>query len=687
MTISLAQTSAQNNNFGGTNPSVTVTLGSPTTAGNCLVVAAVTTSVGTATTVSGVTLGGSADNFGSLYSEGNPATSNSVLTWWADPNCAGGQTSVVVSTAGGSGTGYIAASVFEVSGLASTLGALLDQSSGNDHTASNVTSFTSNATGTTANPNELWLGLVGSYNLHPTFTGPSSPWNNLAQQTTNAALSSLAGYQIVSSTGTATYSGTMTSADYVAAVITLNGAAPAPAGFAVTATQGGTGTDNGIALTVKVLTGAAAAAGQGGASGSSGTTTTPNGSITPRATGSYVYGAVANLAAATAFTPAAGNTFSQNVLYSGDGDTFGTFRVNATTTASIQVTAGASGPTEVSGLINWCAAEILANGTLAEDASSPAGVNTTTATTVSTAGFTPPAGSLLVAQVSCNYVGSGTLTMTVSGGGLTWTQIVGETVDLASVWVAQVPAAAAGQPAGGQPGPVRARIPAAQQRMAGAGPRGRVTSNPGGPVRNPVPGTPGPVFYPARWPARAKIPVPRLIPRGRVSSGKGAPVANPRQGPVFRQAVRPVRAPVPRTFSKGRVLFTPPYMPPPLTTNPLAIGLTLTAGGVNAWQYIGPVPLTYLQYMDPEGVLAVIPGEGFTELGPASGFPYSLPSPPPDGRWVIVGTGGVVYDFLRRDELDPPPDDLAWDPPPALAHLPMPFGLIAERIARKRRRT
>ena len=145
--------------------------------------------------------------------------------------------------------------------------------------------------------------------------------------------------------------------------------------------------------------------------------------------------------AATSFTAERRNTFSQNVVYTADGDTFGTFRYNGTTTASSAVTAGASAPTETSGLLFWAAAEILASGTLAEDASSPSAVSTTSATTLSTASFTPPAGSLIVAQVSSNYTGSGTLTMTVSGGTLTWVQLAGETLNLASVWVAQVPAA------------------------------------------------------------------------------------------------------------------------------------------------------------------------------------------------------------------------------------------------------
>ena len=127
----------------------------------------------------------------------------------------------------------------------------------------------------------------------------------------------------------------------------------------VTAAQGGTGTDNGIVLTVKVVTGALPAAVQDGATGNSSTLTVPQQAVTPAGTGSWIYGAVTNVAAATAFTANASTTFSQNVLYAGDGDTFGTFRSAGTTTASTPVTVGASAPTEATTNLIWAAAEIL----------------------------------------------------------------------------------------------------------------------------------------------------------------------------------------------------------------------------------------------------------------------------------------------------------------------------------------
>ena len=324
----------------------------------------------------------------------------------------------------------------------------------------------------------------------------------------------------------------------------------------VTATQGGTGTEGGIALQVKVLTGAAAI--QNGATGSDGTTLTAGQkSITPNATGSYIYGAVTNGASSTAFTANGSTTFFQNVPDVANGDCFGTFRATSTTTLATPVTVGASAPSgQAAGTFNWCAAEILASGTLAEDASSPAGVSSTSATTVSTASFVPPAGSLLVAMVSSGYAGSGTLTMTVSGGGLTWTQIASETTDLASVWIAQIQTPgghvslsfSSGRTSWNLGGPVNNPTagPAFLQAVTPArarsplAPRGRVASSQGAPVQNPLPpSNAGPPFYPARQAIRARIP--QAAPRGRVFSSPPAPVNNPTPGPVFRQKPAPVR--------------------------------------------------------------------------------------------------------------------------------------------------
>lgn len=208
MAITLKQ-SAQNSTNNGS--SVTVTLGSATTAGNCIVVAV---GIGANDTVTGITLGGSAGNFASLA--GTDGSTTTQAGWiWADPNCAGGQTSVIVTP---SGTARILASVFEFSGVATV--SPLDKSSSNAPGSS--MNWTSNSTATTAQAVEAWVGLV--ITGASTITGPASPWANLAQQSAGTKIvnAMMAGSQITSSTGAAVYSGTQTANDqYTAVVVTL----------------------------------------------------------------------------------------------------------------------------------------------------------------------------------------------------------------------------------------------------------------------------------------------------------------------------------------------------------------------------------------------------------------------------------------------------------------------------------
>ena len=228
MTITVVQ-SAQNlgNDSSTGNPTVTVTLGSPTTAGNCLLVAVLTTGTGNNPAVSGITLGSSGDTFTSLISNGS-GTSDVIAAIFADPGCSGGQTTVTVTTSGGSGTGYMNVSVLEVSGLVTSAGSLLDKSSG--ATGSGSTSWSSGTTATTTQAAEFWIGCGGTY-YTATITGPSSPWTNLATQD-GPQLHTVAGYQVTSATGTATYSGTFSvSENSGAVVVTLKGASgSAPSG-------------------------------------------------------------------------------------------------------------------------------------------------------------------------------------------------------------------------------------------------------------------------------------------------------------------------------------------------------------------------------------------------------------------------------------------------------------------------
>ena len=199
---------------------VTVTL-SATTAGNCLVVASEASQGAANPTITGITLGGAADHFAQLAIVGDPTASVAFVEIWADPNCAGGQTSVVV-TYSVNPPGTACVWVYEFSGIASS--GILDKSS-TAFTGSTQATWDSGATPTTTQASELWFGANAGFST--TTTGPSSPWNN-SSVLTSGARNLIAGYQIVSSTGTADYSGTYSPNSYeTAAVVTLKGAASA----------------------------------------------------------------------------------------------------------------------------------------------------------------------------------------------------------------------------------------------------------------------------------------------------------------------------------------------------------------------------------------------------------------------------------------------------------------------------
>jgi hypothetical protein len=156
---------------------LTITLDAPTTAGNGLIVILLTSgTTSNPTSITGVTLGGSADNFSQITTYGS-ASDPGIGAVWLDLNCAGGQTSVVITATGGTGSLATMASVYEWSGLYPV--SPMDQTA--NAVGSGATSWSSGATPTTTQASELWIGSVmTSVSGTPTVTGPSSPWTNLA---------------------------------------------------------------------------------------------------------------------------------------------------------------------------------------------------------------------------------------------------------------------------------------------------------------------------------------------------------------------------------------------------------------------------------------------------------------------------------------------------------------------------
>lgn len=245
---SLAQSPVTNGHGGS--QSLTVTLGSATTAGNCLVVCISAWNAVTSASVSGITLGGSADNFAKADSALGGSSDAEI---WTDQNCAGGLTSVVITTTGGSApNSSIIATVYEVSGAAAS--GAVDQV---NHGTGTATSWSSGPTGTTSNAAEIWFGVfagVDSSNSR-TVAGPPSPWTNTSASTVSIggieAGYFISGEQIVSSTGTSTYAGTQNDSGgmhWAAVTITLAGlstvsgsAAAAGAGTVSAVAQSGSG--------------------------------------------------------------------------------------------------------------------------------------------------------------------------------------------------------------------------------------------------------------------------------------------------------------------------------------------------------------------------------------------------------------------------------------------------------------
>ena len=200
MAISVVQTVTGAGSGDGV--TVTLTLAS-TTAGNCLVVCAGMGQPGNQTpSVNGITLGGSAGNFASAVAA---SKTHVAATIWTDQNCAGGQTSLAV-TGPANGSSYeLGVAAYEVSGLLTS--SAVDKTSSD--TTANSSAWTSSATATTTNNSEIWFGVMGGEVNATSFAGPSSPWNNTSNLGTSTGIA-IAGYQIVSATGAATYSGTFT---------------------------------------------------------------------------------------------------------------------------------------------------------------------------------------------------------------------------------------------------------------------------------------------------------------------------------------------------------------------------------------------------------------------------------------------------------------------------------------------
>ena len=217
MAIALVQSAS---NTATTGSSVTVTLGSATTLGHCLVVC-VGTASSSSVTVSGIKIGGSADNFALAKALTDTPTRDTDAEVWTDQDIGESSTSVIVTLSGSISNGVVVY-VMEFSGVLSSLA--VDKTNAGNAT----TTFSSGSSGTLSSSNEVVIGAVIAYKSSgtPTIGGPSSPWTNLTQINASglSTLSLVASYEVVSATTAQTYSGTSTGANQSTAIIvTLEG--------------------------------------------------------------------------------------------------------------------------------------------------------------------------------------------------------------------------------------------------------------------------------------------------------------------------------------------------------------------------------------------------------------------------------------------------------------------------------
>lgn len=195
-------------NKASTSTTVTVTLGSTTITGNCLFAGVGCNNAATAS-VSGITIGGSADHWAQATSVNVSSTDNLLSAIWSNQGMTVNSTSVVVTVSVSGAT--LGATVIEWNGVASS-GALDKTHTGTSTSGAN---WSSGSSGVLTNTNEVAIGTTAcATGAALTITGPSSPWTNLTQQGSAAGVGELTGYQQVSATTALTYNGTQTNTSF-----------------------------------------------------------------------------------------------------------------------------------------------------------------------------------------------------------------------------------------------------------------------------------------------------------------------------------------------------------------------------------------------------------------------------------------------------------------------------------------
>lgn len=202
-------------------------------------------------------------------------------------------------------------------------------------------------------------------------------------------------------------------------------------------------TFGGLYLQVQVLNNAALA----GTPATATSGTAYNCSITTTQANSFVFGALNQNATETTFVASSGCTIISQYDNTADQNQYGSFKTTSGTGTPGATTVGSS--TTFATNYGCCALEVLASGgTLSVDGSSPASAAANTGSSITTASFTPPGNTLLVAILATDGDTSGNVQVaTVSSSpALTWTErvhlssTIGAVNAYVGVWTASVPA-------------------------------------------------------------------------------------------------------------------------------------------------------------------------------------------------------------------------------------------------------
>lgn len=241
MTIAVVQHASTTTAFtSGTSGVSSPAFASNTAAGNCLVAVFSVNGASATPTVSSVTTNGTAENWALAKKD-----ADGFIFFYVDPDTGGGQKIVDVNLALGftattSNSACITVDIYEVSGLGVTV--TVDQTITDDQDTTPGTTWTSTATPTTTQANEIWFGAVSvspsAANTTSTIT-PAGSWTNETTLSSSIQVGGTStsdkfetfqrsGFEVVGSTGAATYNGTCSASSFWnAGVITLYGTSSA----------------------------------------------------------------------------------------------------------------------------------------------------------------------------------------------------------------------------------------------------------------------------------------------------------------------------------------------------------------------------------------------------------------------------------------------------------------------------